>query len=54
MFIPMPLLLPQFLLELAPDRNVAFAVRGRKRLKLIYVSIKIYFITQRENLVFPT
>jgi hypothetical protein len=49
----MPLFLPQFLLGLAPVLNAAFAVRGRKRLKLIYISIKIYFISQRENLVFP-
>jgi len=49
----MPLFLPQFLPVIAPDRTAAFAVRGRKKLKLIYVCIKIHFMPHREKLVFP-
>jgi hypothetical protein len=46
--------LPQFLPGIAQDRTATFAVRGRKKLKLMYISIKIHFVPHREHLVFPT
>jgi hypothetical protein len=54
LFIPIPLFLPQFLPGLVPNRTAVFAVRSRKKLNLIYISIKIHFMRHRENLVFPT
>jgi hypothetical protein len=37
----------------SPGSKSGFAVRSRKKLKLMYISIRIYFVPHRENLLFP-